>query len=200
MDDNKKSDLTEAAKEKTAKAARSEHKRVKSDKKRSFNVVDVILFLMILTFLSVVIFLFASNTDIEWGSGETAKVEYTVEISGISQEMAAKIRVGDQVLDAENNYVIGSVTNTEIEDCVEYVYNEASGRIEAVAYTDEGSSSSVRKNLLITITADARYTKGGGYTVNGYRVAVNQEMKLCFPGYTGEGQCISLIILETEVN
>ena len=47
MDDNKKSDLTETAKEKTAKAARSEHKRVKSDKKRSFNVVDVILFLMI---------------------------------------------------------------------------------------------------------------------------------------------------------
>ena len=197
MDEKKKTDVTATAAEKGIKP---EHKRVKSDKKRTFNVVDVILGLMILTFLSIVIFLFASNTDIQWGVGENVKLEYTVEISGISQEMAAKIRVGDQVLDGENAYVIGSVTNTEIDDCVEYVYNEASGRIEAVAYTDEGSSSSVRKNLLITITADARYAAGKGYTVNGYRVAVNQDMQLCFPGYTGEGQCISLIILETEVN
>lgn len=193
MDDSKKNDVK-------AFATKPERKKIKSDKKRSFNVVDVILILMILTFLSVVIFLFASNTDIQWGGGEKVKVEYTVEISGISQEMAAKIHIGDQVLDGENSYVIGSVTNTEIDDCVEYVYNEASGRIEAVAYTDEGSSSSVRKNLLITITADARYEAGRGYTVNGYRVAVNQDIQLSFPGYSGEGQCISLIILETGVN
>ena len=197
MDDNKKNDAAAVAPEKTAKP---EHKRVKTDKKRSFNMVDVILIVMVLAFLSVVIFLFASNATIQWRGGENVKVEYTVEISGISQEMAAKIRVGDRVLDAENSYVIGSITNTEIDDCVEYVYNEASGRIEAVAYTDEGSSSSIRKNLLITITADAHYTAGQGYDVNGYRIAVNQDMQLCFPGYTGEGQCISLIILETEVN
>jgi len=196
MDDNKKAEVMASGTEKNSKP---EHKKAKSEKKRSFNVVDVILSLMILTFLSVVVFLFASNTDFNWGMEQEVKLEYTVEIPGISHEMAAKISVGDQVLDSENNYVIGTVTNTEVDDCVEYVYNEESGRIEAVAYTDEGSSSSVRKNLLVTITANAQYTEGKGYTVNGYRMAVNQDMHLSFPGYTGEGQCISLIILETEV-
>ena len=196
MDDNKKPTVTAVAEEKGIK---QEPKKAKGSKKRSFNVVDVILSLMILTFLSVAVFWFASNSDFTWGSGQSAQLEYTIEISGISQEMAANIKVGDQVLDGENGYVIGSVTNTEIDDCVEYVYNESSGRIEAVAYTDEGSSLAVRKNLLVTITAGAQYSAGKGYTVNGYRVAVNQDMKLCFPRYTGEGQCISLIVLETEV-
>ena len=196
MNDNKKTEVTASAAEKSSKP---ELKKAKSEKKITFNVVDVILGLMLLAFLSVVIFLFASNTDFNWGLGQNVKLEYTVEISGISHEMAAKINVGDQVLDGENNYLIGTVTNTEIDDCVEYVYNEASGRIEAVAYTDEGSSSSVRKTLLVTVTAEAQYSEGRGYTVNGYRVAVNQDMHLYFPGYSGEGQCISLIILETEV-
>lgn len=196
MDDNKKSAMTPEA---TEKGSKQEHKRVKGDRKRTFNLVDVILSLMILTFLAVVVFLFASNSNFTWGGGQTVKLEYTVEISGISQEMAANIRVGDQVVDGENGYVIGAVSNTEIDDCVEYVYNESSGRIEAVAYTDEGSSSTVRKNLLVTVTAKAQFAEGEGYTVNGYRIAVNQGMDLCFPGYTGEGQCISLIVLETEV-
>ena len=197
MEDNKKAGVVTSA---DVKGNKTEHKRLKSEKKRSFNTVDVILSLMILIFLSVAIFLFASNTDFNWRGEQEVKLEYTVEISGISQEMAAGIQVGDQVLDGENNYLIGSVTNTEIDDCVEYVYNEASGRIEAVAYTDEGSTSSVRKNLLVTITANAKYVEGKGYTVNGYHVTVNRAMQLCFPGYSGEGQCISLIILETGVN
>lgn len=196
MDDNKKPVLTAGSTEKTNK---SEHKRVRGIRKRSLNVVDVILSLMILTFVAVVIFSMASDSNFIWGGGQPAKLEYTVEISGISQEMVANIHVGDQVLDGENGYVIGSVTNTEIDDCVEYVYNESSGRIEAVAYTDEGSSLAVRKTLLVTITAEAQYSEGRGYTVNGYRIAVNQDMKICFPGYTGEGQCISLTVLETEV-
>ena len=197
MDENKRAETSTSA---DSKGNKTEHKRLKADKKRSFNTVDVILSLMILCFLVVVIFLFASNTDFNWRGEQEVKLEYTVEISEISQEMAAGIQIGDQVLDSKNNYLIGSVSNTEIDDCVEYVYNEASGRIEAVAYTDEGSTSSVRKNLLVTITANAQYSQGKGYTVNGYHIAVNRAMQLCFPGYSGEGQCISLIILETGVN
>ena len=197
MDENRKTEVSTSA---DGKGNKSEHKRLKADKKRNFNTVDVILSLMILCFVVVVVFLFASNTDFNWRGKQEVKLEYTVEISGISQEMAAGIQIGDQVLDGENNYLIGTVSNTEIDDCVEYVYNEASGRIEAVAYTDEGSTSSVRKNLLVTITADAQYAQGKGYTVNGYHVTVNRAMQLCFPGYSGEGQCISLIILETGVN
>ena len=195
MDENKKTDVGTPVVE---KAAKSEYKKQKSEKKRSFNIVDIVLILMILTFAVIVVFFFAPNADFHWGSEQNVQLEYTVEISGISKEMAAKISIGDQVFDGENNYAIGSVTNTEIDDCVEYIYNEASGRIEAVAYADEGDAATVRKTMLVTITADAKYTQGSGYTVNGYRVAVNREMTLCFPGYTGEGQCVSVTILETE--
>ena len=197
MDENKKTETTAQVVDKPNKA---DHKKAKGEKKRAFNIVDVLLSLVILTFLAIIVFLLASNSNLNWTSGQNVKLEYTVEISGISQEMAANIHVGDQVFEGENNYVIGSVTNTEIDDCVEYVYNEASGRIEAVAYTDEGTSSSIRKNMLVTITADAKYAEGIGYTINGYHIAVNQLVSLCFPKYVGEGQCISLIILETEVN
>jgi len=195
MDENKKTDAGAVAAE---KAVKSDYKKQKGEKKRSFNIVDIVLILMILTFAVIVVFFFAPNADFHWGTGQNVQLEYTVEISGISKEMAAKIGIGDQVFDGENNYAVGSVTNTEIDDCVEYIYNEASGRIEAVSYADEGDAATVRKTMLITITADAKYTPGSGYTVNGYRIAVNREMVLCFPGYTGEGQCVSVTILETE--
>lgn len=194
MDENKKIE-TAAVSEKPTKV---EHKRQRSERKRPINIIDVVLSLMILTFLSFVVYFFISDPMIGWDIGQNVELEYTVEISGISQEMAAKINVGDQVFDGENNFVVGSVINTEIDDCVEYVYNEESGRIEAVAYTDEGSPLSVRKKLLVTIKADARYAEGKGYSVNGYRVAVNRDMSLCFSGYTGECQCISVTILGTE--
>ena len=93
---------------------------------------------------------------------------------------------------------IGIFTSRAIRICLEYVYNEISGRIEAVAYIDEGNSSSVQKTILVTITCSAKYSEGLGYTVNGYRIAINQEMSLCFPGYSGSGQCISVTVLETE--
>ncbi len=197
MDENKKTETVTTAAE---KASKSDYKKQKSEKKRPFNAVDIVLGVIILSFLSLSVFFFASNTGngLAWISGQNVKLEYTVEIFGIPQEMAAKINVGDQVFDGENKYMIGSVINTEIDDCVEYIYNDESGRIEAVAYTDEGSLSSVRKTLLVTITTDAKYIEGKGYSVNGYRVLVNNDMTLCFPGYTGGGQCISMTILETE--
>lgn len=192
MDENKKTEANAPAAEK--------FKKQKGEKKRAFNVVDIVLILMILTAAVIAVFFFAPNANWNWGAAQHVQVEYTVEITGISKEMAAGISVGDQVFDGESHYAIGTVSNTEIDDGFEFVYNEASGRIEAVAYADEGDASSVRKTMLVTITADAKYTQGSGYSVNGYRIAVNSDMSLCFPGYVGEGQCVSVTILETEDN
>ena len=38
-----------------------------------------------------------------------------------------------------------------------------------------------RYDLIITVTADAVFTQGVGYTVNGRRVAVGSEFYLMFP-------------------
>lgn len=197
MDENKKTEASAVNAEKTGK---SDYKKSKGDRKRLINLVDIVLILMILSIIVVFVFVLAPGAELNREDVQTVKLEYTVEISGISKEMLAKINIGDQVFDEKDRYVIGTVTNTEIDDCVEYVYNEESGRIEAVAYTDDGNASSVLKNVLVTITANAQYSKGKGYTVNGYRIAVNREMSLCFPGYSGNGQCISVTILETGVN
>jgi hypothetical protein len=179
-------------------SVKAESKRAQKEKKISLNIVDIVLIILIISLVVLAVFLLAPNAEWNFSDGQNAKLEYTVEISGITKEMAAKIQVGDSVFEGENHYMIGSVTNTEMNDCMEYIYNEASGRIEAVAYVDEGNSSSVPKTLLVTITCAAEYSEGHGYTVNGYRIAVNREMSLCFPGYNGNGQCISVTVLETE--
>lgn len=175
-----------------------ERKKSKTDKKKTLNVVDIVLLLLTLTVLAILVFFFASSGRWDMSAGKSVRIEYTVEIPGITQEMAAKIRVNDQVFDGENQHVIGSVINTEIDDCVEYIYNPNSGRIEPVAYVDEGSYLSVRKTVLVTVSAEAKYAQGKGYTVNGYRIAVNQDMTLCLPEYTGAGRCISITVSETE--
>jgi len=49
-----------------------------------------------------------------------------------------------------------------------------------------------KKNILITIEADAYYNTDEGYTVNNYRIAVEKEMNVRFPYYTGTVQCLSV--------
>ena len=49
-----------------------------------------------------------------------------------------------------------------------------------------------RYDLVVTVTADAVFTEGVGYTVNGRRVAVGTQFYLMFPDYLGQGYCISM--------
>lgn len=191
MEENRSTDFSASA--------HSDYKKPQKEKRGSFNVIDIVLILLLLAFIMIAVYCFAPSSLFDFGSEKTVTVEYTVEIPGVPKDMAAKILVGDSVTDGNAQYALGKVTNTEIDDYVEYIYNDETGRISAVAYSEEGDDRNVLKSVLVTVSTTATYSERYGYTVNGYRVAINKGMSLRFPGFAGDGQCISITIKDTEV-
>lgn len=196
MEDNMKNDFTSPL---PNKRSLTDRKKNKKDKKNGFNVVDMVLILLILAFVVIIVYWFAPSSMFRFDNGQDVTLEYTVELPAVPKDMATQIAVGDNVFDNVGQYALGSVSNVEIDDHVEYIYREESGRIEAVSYSEEGNDNGALKNILVTVTATGSYSEKKGYFVNGCRIAVNKDMNLRFPGFTGKGQCISVTVRETEV-
>ena len=162
----------------------------KNKKPVRFNALDVILIILVLIIITMSVLIFVPKIRGSLTRGESTKILYTIEISGVAENVAANIRVGDTVVDISTGYIIGKVAgNPEADDYKEFAYIEGSkpeeGRV-VMAVVPE------KKNILITIEADAYFEKDKGYTVNNYRIAVEKEMIVRFPNYEGTVRCLSV--------
>jgi hypothetical protein len=117
-----------------------------------------------------------------------------VEIDNVDAAMAEMLRVGDKVFDSGGKNEIGSVTAIKSTDTVRYVYNAVTGALEAVAYPPNANGN-VPKTLRVTIQVPADYASGSGFTASGNRISVGTPMTLCFVGFTGPGNCISVYVI-----
>ena len=186
MEENRSTDFSASA--------HSDYKKPQKEKRGSFNVIDIVLILLLLAFIMIAVYCFAPSSLFDFGSEKTVTVEYTVEIPGVPKDMAAKILVGDSVTDGNAQYALGKVTNTEIDDYVEYIYNDETGRISAVAYSEEGDDRNVLKSVLVTVSTTAtyseRYQQGDELAVSRFcrRRAVHQYY---YQGYGGDIQWLS---------
>ncbi len=162
----------------------------KNKKPVKFNVLDVILVILVLIIITTSVLIFVPKIRNSLTRGESTKILYIIEISNVTENVAANIRVGDIVVDIANGYVIGKVAgNPEADDYKEFVYIEGTG-------ADDGKAVMAvvpeRKNILITIEADAYYDGDIGYTVNNNRIAVERIMEVRFPSYEGSVRCIDV--------
>ena len=86
------------------------------------------------------------------------------------------------------------MTAVKATDTVKYVYNQELGKAEAVAYP-EGGNQKTPRTLRVTVQATADYRAGSGYRVKGTRISVSSPVTLCFSGFTGTGNCISVYVI-----
>ncbi len=175
----------EKTKAKKTRAARTQ-------KNWKFNFLDIIILLLLLLFVAaLVILMIPSATDFLGSEGDTSIV-YTVVFSGVDESLAlsANIADGQTVVDEATGRVIGTVVgNMQTDPYYEFVSKE---------HVDEEGNSSVlltrelyegKKDITVTLTANATYSEGKGYEVDGCRIACNKEYKMIFPGFTGSGVC-----------
>jgi len=157
-------------------------------KKRGFNFVDFLLIIIALAIIGGVIYLFSPISFLkDLGSQINGTLDYTVEIRNVDVMFIENIKENDVVIDSVSKNTIGTVSaidhNTKYTE-LDYREN-ADGQYEGVflEYPD-------RYNITVTITADAEFLEGQGYSVNNCRVAVGEKMSLRFKDYVCQGYCV----------
>lgn len=156
-------------------------------KKGRFNLMDLLLVLIAVSIVLFVVFVIDPFSMNLFGKQDhKVTLEYTLRIENVEGALIDKIQTRDEVIDAAIKTSLGYVNAVENDTpYAEPYYNSKEDSVSMKEYPD-------RYDLVVTVTAEAIFTDGVGYTVNGRRVAVGTQFYLMFPNYLGTGYCISL--------
>ena len=178
----------------TGVSQREEQPRPVRDHNRRwlFLVADLVLLAVIFVAIFFLVSLLTPLSLFSSGGDEVRTVTYTVEFTGVEKDAFATLRKGDAVVDKTTGNVIGTVTDFEPRKYVVYTDRPTDEKDEALdsyvvtkaEYPEEFTT------LAVTITVQADYTVGIGYTVEDCRIAVGREYELNFPGCAGKGVCV----------
>ncbi len=156
------------------------------------NFFDLLIIFLILLVVAL-FFLGVRLSDIFGGAeepvGRDCEITYNLTLYNVDAQFAEVIQAENALYDATTGVLLGEVVGQVIQTPhkelaansglmgSEFDYNEVPGRVD----------------LTVSIKASAAtYTEGRGYAVSGRAIRVGATYALRFPGYTGEGVCVTL--------
>ena len=161
-----------------------------------FNVLDLLIIIVVLFALAIAIIITIPKIQKSVEIGEKVEITYTVVFEGVNDRVYDKIKANQKAVEALSNRSLGTVKQTEIEPYSEYVIVQGTdGNGETVYTAVKQEIAEKGKNIAVTITADAVYNEGSGYTVEGYRIAVGKQIEIRFADFTGTAYCTSVTVI-----
>ena len=173
---------------------KNKNKNKKKDRKGlKFNILDLIIIIAVL-FVAVIAVLFTiPKVQDKVGAGEKIRISYTVVFENIDELVFDQISKGQTVTSVENGVLLGTVSESpEAEPAYTYVLVTGESGENTVKKQEDPSG---KRNITVTVEADAVYSEGKGYTIDGYRIAVGKEFNLRFPNYTDTGYCTGITVI-----
>lgn len=170
-----------------------EEKSITARKKGRLNILDIIIIVMVALIVGVCIILSINAFNIDAIGSEQRKISYTIVFEDFESDKY-DIAVDGNVVDAATGRIVGKVTLTNNDDDYAYDYvlqSNGEGGYMAVREPDHS-----RINKSITVTADAAYKEGIGYTVNGVRIAIGKSSEYRFADYSGIGYCNGISVIQ----
>ncbi len=155
---------------------------------KRFNFIDFLIILAVVLLAAIVINMFfpVSWFNIFDKNSSSREIQYTVEFMAVDEALIEKIKENDNVVDSVSKYTLGTVVTVNCSShYTELEYNEEEKSGWLSPFPD-------KYNVLVTVTANADYEEGKGYSVGDRRIAVGEKLALRFPDYVGEGYCVSL--------
>lgn len=158
--------------------------------KRKFNIIDFFIIVIILVVVAVLIYAVAPWAQLNklWSTDEVT-FNYAVEFRGVDAKFISLIKDGDAVINSVSKNSLGkvnSIENPSKSQTLDYKMDD-SGMPQGVLV-----DNSDKYDITVHITATAQYEEGVGYTVNGCRVAVGEEICFRFPTYEKIGYCVAI--------
>ena len=171
-----------------------ENKSTKKISKGSkFNILDLIIVVGILFIITALVVMTFPRFSDKAKLGKKVMVSYTLVFEAVGEDAFDKISIGDPLTDLKDGKALGKVSETpKIEPYYTYIMGTTP---EGETVSEKKEDHLGRSNITITVEAEAVYSEGSGYTVNGYRIAVGKEMNVRFPNYTNTGTCVGFRVL-----
>ena len=159
--------------------------------KRRFNVIDFFIIVIALLVIAVLVYTISPWSQIKkiWTKDEVS-FNYAVELRGVDAKYISLIKEGDSVINSVTKESLGKVSSIqEIKPSQTLDY-----KIESEVPQGVLVDSSNLYDITVHISATAGYEEGVGYTVNGCRVAVGEQLYFRFPNYEKAGYCVAIDI------
>lgn len=160
-------------------------------RKSSFNIVDVfIIFLAAALLFGVYFLFFKRNSDkLSDSSQPITGLRYVLEVSGLESDYSDNVKVGENVIDAENGDVIGRVSAVDFQAHVHVGYDKATGEQRLTPVDD-------LVDLYITVESDSAFIRDNLCYVENTSIYIEKKLSLMMPDLFCEATCISLDVTE----
>ncbi len=163
-------------------------------KKRKFNIIDFFILVLIVALIASLVYALSPWSQLKklWSTDEIS-FQYSVEFKNVDEQFIQLIENGD--------LVINSITKKEMGTVIDVDRSQKSYKLHYKENTDsegkitiEGTPVELENQYDITvyIKSSAIYEQGKGYTVNGDRIAIGEELSLRFPQFERSGYCVSI--------
>ncbi len=161
-----------------------------SKKKRKFNFIDFLIVLLIASFIALLVYAFSPFSRLsELVNKKDVELTYVVELRDVSAEFIDLIKANDNVINANTKNSLGTVDkiySIEMSTVLDHAKNEDGIDYGVLVPVND------RYDITLYITASAEYEEGVGYSVEGCRVAVGEELNLRFPNFVHNAYCVAL--------
>lgn len=165
--------------------------------KINFNALDYVIIAVIIIAISLSVY-FAGGNDEILSSSE--KIEYTLYINKIQNDLISNVRSGDAVLDSSTGVEIGKISTVQATPA--FVTFLPDGTNEYVySYSDlpEGSiiaSSPDCSYLSIRVTAEATVS-GGRININGTEIYTGKIIDFRTPNLSYSAECTGVTFIDS---
>ena len=156
------------------------------------NLFDLLVIFVVL--VAVVLLAFGIRLPDLFGgqeAGRACRLEYTVTFRGVDERFAQAVASGDALSTADTGMTLGSVAG-EVALTPHTVPTLVPSATEGEEATVVMKQVPGQVDITVTVVADAIYTQGVGYTINGQAIRVGAAYHVRFPNYVGVGSCDSL--------
>ena len=151
----------------------------------SFNIVDFLLILIVITAVSVLLMYFLPGATDRFSSKDEVEITYVLEFRGVDNSFVSNVKEGDLLYDAGQNFNMGTVKSVVADSYSALVY-------DSVTDTAVMKEHPQLKTLVVTVTVSAIYTEGEGYSVKGERIAVGRAYDMKTQNFIGSAYCTEI--------
>ena len=166
-----------------------------SKQKRKFNIIDFFILLIILAVVAALVYAFSPWSQIKklWKPNQTT-FQYAIALKEVDDEFVNLIKSGDSVINSVTKNSMGTVDRVgePTRSTVLDYQKDDSAADGTVVYKGVLTEKSDKYDIIVYVTTTAEYEQGVGYTVNGSRIAVGEELFLRFPHFEYSGYCIAI--------
>ena len=149
------------------------------------NLFDVIILLAALAAGAVVLWLGRSTGAAPTDASAARPVVYTVMIAQVPQGNSAVLSPGDKLINTEENYALGTITDVRTSPCLIQALDQEAGKyvdVELAGYED------------VYLTVESTCTQGQNALLldGGYEIRVGQTANVRTHAFIGSGRVIEI--------